>query len=119
MESKFFESGNYIYECKTSPSPTRMGGYFDTSYLKSSIKKLKVRWGNGNSPNVPSGYRYVFPVNYLDDEALKLLKQFQRDYPSVDIRYYDCEKVQKLVESLEKVGNLQSLVNYIKQVTGK
>jgi hypothetical protein len=119
MESKFFESGNYIYECKTYPSPTRMGGYFDTSYLKSSIKKLKVRWGNGNSPNVPSGYRYVFPVNYLDDEALKLLKQFQRDYPSVDIRYYDCEKVQKLVESLEKVGNLQSLVNYIKQVTGK
>lgn len=113
MEAKFFESGNYIYECKTSPSAARMGGYFDTSYLKSSIKKLRGRWSTGN---VPSGYRYVFPVNYLDNEAVKIIQELQEDYPNVDIRYYDCDQVQKLIASLKKVGDMKSLVDYIEQV---
>jgi hypothetical protein len=119
MDSKFFETGNYIYECKTSPSSTRIGGYFDTSYLKSSINKLRRRWGTAASPNAPSGYRYVFPVNYLDNEAISLLQTLQSDYPSVDIKYYDCDQVQKLIVSLKKVGNLQSLVDYIEQARGK
>ncbi|MBD2777007.1 hypothetical protein [Iningainema tapete] len=114
MESKFFEKGNYIYECKTSPN--NIGGYFDASYLKQSIKKLKQRWERGN---LPSGYRYVFPVNYIDTESIKILKDLQNNFPSIDIKYYDCEQVNKLLISLEKVGDLQSLVNYIKQVTGK
>jgi len=118
MDSKFFEAGNYIYECKTSPSSTRIGGYFDTSYLKSSINKLRRRWGTGASPNAPSGYRYVFPVNYLDDKAITALEDLQSEYPE-DIQYYDCNDVQKLVTSLEKVGKCGSLVDYIKQAIGK
>lgn len=93
-----------------------MGGDFDTSYLKLSIKKLRQRWDRGN---LPIGYRYVFPVNYIDAEGISLLKSLQKDYPSVDIRYYDCAQFHKLVKSLEKVGDLQSLVNYIQEVTGK
>ncbi|QLE53703.1 hypothetical protein FD724_38260 (plasmid) [Nostoc sp. C057] len=114
MESKFFETGNYIYECKTSP--TNMEGDFDTGYLKQSIKKLRQRWDRGN---LPSGYRYVFPVNYINVESINILQNLQNDYPSVDIKYYDCEHVQKLLINLEKVGNLQSLVDYIKQARGK
>ncbi len=114
MESTFFQQGNYIYECKCSP--TKMGGNFDTSYLKSSIKKLRIIWNKGNKP---SGYRYVFPINYIDNKAREALKDLQRDYPSVDIRYYDCDQVQSLILSLEKVGDLASLVYYIKQVRGK
>lgn len=117
MDSIFFETGNYIYECKTSP--TRIGGYFDTSYLKSSINKLRRRWGTEAIPNAPSGYRYVFPVNYLDNEAISLLQTLQSDYPSVDIKYYDCDQVQKLLVNLEKVGDMQSLVDYIEQARGK
>jgi|JI61114BRNA_FD_contig_31_6787592_length_1482_multi_8_in_0_out_0_2 hypothetical protein len=111
MDSKFFESGNYIYECKTSPG-VRMGEYFNTSYLRSSINKLKARWSTGN---VPSGYRYVFPVNYLDNEAVILVQNLQKDYPDVDIRYYDCDQVQKLIASLKKVGDMKSLVDYVEQ----
>jgi len=114
MESTFFKQGNYIYECKCSP--TKLGGIFNTSYLTSSIKKLRVLWNKGNKP---SGYRYVFPVNYLDNKAIEALKDLQRDYPSVDIRYYDCDQVQALIVSLEKVGDLGSLVDYIKQARGK
>lgn len=119
MDSKYFETGNYIYECKTSPSSKRIGGDFDTSYLKSSIKQLRKRWGTGASPNAPSGYRYVFPVNYLDKDAKSLLETLQNDYPSVDIKYYDCEQVQKLIVSLKKVSELQSLVDYIEQARRK
>lgn len=111
MESKFFESGNYIYECKTSPS--KMGEYFSTSYLRSSINKLKERWKNGRQP---SGYRYVFPVNYIDDNGKAAIKELQALYPSVDIRYYECDQVQKLILNLEKVNNLPDLVDYIKQI---
>jgi hypothetical protein len=90
-----------------------MGGYFDTLYLKSSINKLKLRWNTGN---LPSGYRYVFPVNYLDSEAVILVQNLQKDYPKVDIRYYDCDQVQKLIAGLKKVGDMKSLVDYIEQV---
>jgi hypothetical protein len=114
MESKFFQQGNNIYECKTSP--TQMGGYFSTSYLKSAIKSLEQRWKGGSKP---SGYRYVFPVNYLDDQGKAVIEDFKSRHPDVDIRYYDCDHVQKLVNSLEKVNTLPELVNYINRVRDK
>lgn len=112
MDSKVFNSGNYIYECKTSPS-ARMGGYLDSSYLRISINKLKAHWNKGN---LPTGYRYVFPVNYLDDAGVKHIQDLQKEYPRVDIRYFDCDHVQKLITSLKKVGDMTSLVDYIEQV---
>lgn len=111
MEAKYFEEGNYIYECKTSPS--QMGGYFDSSYLNSSIKSLRKRWGNGN---LPSGYRYVFPVNYLDEKGQEAIAKLQEDFPGVDIRYYDQDQVEKLIFSLEKISSFTDLVNYVKKV---
>ena len=108
METKYFDSGNYIYECKCSPS--KIDGYFDTSYLKSAIKKLKALWISGN---LPSGYRYVFPINYIDDRAKSEIANLQEEYPSVDIRYYECNDIQKLIISLKKVNDLPSLVDYL------
>ncbi|MBH8566788.1 hypothetical protein I8748_32355 [Nostoc sp. CENA67] len=114
MEAKFFQQGNYIYECKTSP--TNMEGYFDISYLQQSVNKLRKRWERGN---IPSGYRYVFPVNEINDKAISIINNLQDDYPSIDIKYYDCNQVNKLIISLEKLGDLKSLVDYLKQVRGK
>lgn len=114
MDTKFFHQGSYIYECKSSP--TRINGYFDTSYLNSSIKKLRALW---KPNNLPSGYRYVFPVNYIDSKAQEAISSLQRDYPSVDIRYYDCDSIQRLIVSLDKVGNLPSLVAYLKKMKEK
>lgn len=111
MEAKFFYSGNYIYECKSSPS--NMGGDFSTDYLKSSIKKLRKRWENGNRP---SGYRYVFPLNYLNDAGKAALEELAESYPDVDIRYYECDKVEKLILASEKVPDL---VDYLKEVRGE
>lgn len=111
MEPKYFEQGNYIYECKTSPS--KMGDYFDNTYLKSAIKKLKDRWDNGKRP---SGYRYVFPVNYLDTEGQKIINQLKEDYPGVDICYFDKNNVEKLISQLEKINQPSDLVEYIKQL---
>lgn len=90
-----------------------MGEYFNTAYLRASINNLKARWSTGN---VPSGYRYVFPVNYLNNESVILLQNLQKQYPDVDIRYYDCDQVQKLIAGIKKVGEMKSLVEYIEQV---
>lgn len=114
MEAKYFEEGNYIYECKTSPS--QMGGYFSSSYLDSSIKSLRKRWEKGN---LPSGYRYVFPVNYLDEKGQEAIAKLQKDFPKVDIRYYDQDQVEKLILSLQKINSFDDLVNYVKQVRGE
>lgn len=93
-----------------------MGNYFDTSYLNSSIKKLRHIW---NSGKIPSGYRYVFPVNYIDEKGKEAIKILQNDYPDVDIRYYECDSVQNLILGLDKVGDLPSLIEYLKYVRGK
>lgn len=114
MEAKYFQDGNYIYECKTSPS--QIGGYFDSSYLNSSIKSLRKRWENGK---LPSGYRYVFPVNYLDEKGQEAIAKLQKDFPNVDIRYYDQDQVENLILSLEKINNFDDLINYVKQVRGE
>lgn len=114
MDTQFFYKGNYIYECKSSP--TKNGGYCDTSYLNSSIKKLRALWKAGK---IPSGYRYIFPINYIDDKAKVAIRDLQHDYPGVDIRYYECDSVQNLIFSLEKVGDIPSLVLYLKEVRGK
>lgn len=114
MDTQFFQQGNYIYECKSSP--TKIDGYFDTSYLNSSIKKLRALWKPGN---LPSGYRYVFPVNYIDDRAKEAISNLQKDYPNVDIRYYECDSIQRLIVSLDKVSDLASLTAYLKKVRGK
>lgn len=111
MESKFFEQGNYIYECKCSTS--NMGEYFDTSYLNSAIKKLKNRWGGGAHP---SGYRYIFPVNYIDSKAKEAINNLQKDYPNIDIQYYECDKVEKLIFSLKKLNNLPDLITYLEDI---
>jgi hypothetical protein len=111
MEAEFFRDGNYIYECKTSPS--KMGEYFSNAYLKRSIKSLRNRWENEGKP---SGYRYVFPVNYLDEEGKAALEELAEDYPDVDIQYFECDEVERLILNLEKVNNLPDLVNYLKKV---
>jgi hypothetical protein len=100
MDSEFFKSGNYIYECKSSPG-VRMGEYFNTAYLRASINNLKARWSTGN---------------YLNNESVILLQNLQKQYPDVDIRYYDCDQVQKLIAGIKKVGEMKSLVEYIEQV---
>jgi len=113
METKVFKHGNYIYECKSSP--TKMNDYFDTGYLRAANKKLRQRWHRGP---LPSGYRYIFPVNYLDSLAKTEIDKLQSDFPSIDIRYYECDEVDRLIFSLEKVGDLLSLVAYIKILRG-
>jgi hypothetical protein len=45
-----------------------------------------------------------------------LLQNLQKQYPDVDIRYYDCDQVQKLIAGIKKVGEMKSLVEYIEQV---
>jgi hypothetical protein len=111
METEFFNKGNYIYECKCSPS--KINDYFNTSYLRSSILKLRNLWDLGK---MPSGYRYVFPINYIDSTAKEVIISLQKDYPDIDIRYYECNKVQELVISLNKVGDLPDLVDYLEKI---
>jgi hypothetical protein len=111
METEFFNKGNYIYECKCSPS--KIDGYFNTSYLKSSVLKLRNLWELGKTP---SGYRYVFPINYIDSNAKEAIVSLQNDYPNIDIKYYECDKVQGLIISLNKIGDLPSLVDYLEKI---
>ena len=114
MEPEFFEQGNYSYECKCSPS--KIGGYFDTSYLNSAINKLKKLWEYGNHP---SGYRYIFPVNYIDSKAKEAINNLQKDYPNIDIEYYECDKVEKLIFSLKKLNSQSALIAYLENVIGE
>lgn len=111
MESKVFKQGNYIWECKSTY--TDPGGAIDWNYLGSAIKTLEQRWENEGKP---SGYYYVFPVNLVSNSVRKELESFKKAYQGeVDIEYYDREQVQKLIQNLSKLSDMQSLVDYLKQ----
>lgn len=112
MKSEVFKAGSYIWECKSSF--TDPGGAIDTNYLKPAITGIKSRW---KTEGMPSGYYYVFPVNLISNKGRRALDEFKNAYArEVDINYYDRDDMQKLIQNLEKLNNMQSLVNYIKQV---
>ncbi|AFY50556.1 hypothetical protein Nos7524_4819 [Nostoc sp. PCC 7524] len=106
---KYFEEGNYIYECKSSPD------HLDEPINQNSLKK----WINDVKKLLrkkqPSGFRYIFPVNRLDSNNCNLLEQLKAEFPNIDIQYYDCDSVDRLVKNLQKVNSLPELVEYIKQ----
>ena len=109
MEPRYFEDGNFIYECKSSPE--RADGSVNQGSLKNwigDVKKLLKR-------KQPTGFRYIFPVNRLDDNNKNILGKLKEEFPNVDIQYYDCDSVDRLVRALEKVNSLPELVEYIKQ----
>ena len=111
MQSKVFKQGNYIWECKSSFDPS---GEINLTYLKSAIKDVEKRW---EIEGKPSGYYYVFPVKLITNTTRKELERFKQAYQDqVDINYYDKEQVQKLIQNLSKLSDMQSLVNYVKQV---
>jgi hypothetical protein len=111
MESKVFKQGNYIWECKSSYDPS---GEINLTYLKSAIKSGEKRWEREGKP---SGYYYVFPINVITNTARQELEKFKQAYQGqVEIDYYDREQVQRLIQNLSKLSNMESLVNYIKQV---
>ena len=62
-----------------------------------------------------SGFRYIFPVNRLDDNNKSILEQLKTEFPNIDIQYYDCDSVDRLVKALQKVNSLPELVQYLKQ----
>ncbi|HAT14470.1 MAG TPA: hypothetical protein DCS91_13700 [Microcoleaceae bacterium UBA11344] len=115
MEPGYFVKGNFIYECKSSPD--QADGPVNQGSLKNwigDVKKLLKR-------KQPTGFRYIFPINRLDSDNKKLLEKLKEDlnneFPpiNVDIEYYDCDSVDKLIRALEKVNSLPELVEYIKQ----
>jgi hypothetical protein len=113
MKSKVFKTGNYVWECKSSSSDKSLGASIEVSYLKTEIAEVKRRWAK---EGMPSGYYYVFPVNYVSNAGRQELETFKSEYRGqVDIEYYDCDQVQKLIESCSKIGNMQNLLNYIEQ----
>lgn len=110
MKTKHFESGKYIWECKSSPS----GGSIDIVYLKSQISEVKKRF---SQEGLPSGYYYVFPINYISNAARYELDNFKKEYSGqVKIDYYDCEQIDKLFKNLSKLQIMQDLIDYIEQV---
>jgi hypothetical protein len=115
MESQVFKDGNFVYECKTSPS--YLGGAIEVLYLKFAISQVKQRWAKSG---FPSGYYYVFPVNYVSNDARRVLEEFKSEYRGqVDIDYYDCDQVKNLLQAVAKINSLQSLVDYIEKVRKK
>ncbi|MDB9451771.1 hypothetical protein [Dolichospermum circinale] len=111
MQSKVFKQGNYIWECKSSHD---LSGEIDLTYLKSAIKEVEKRWEREGKP---SGYNYVFPINLITNTARQELERFKNAYRGqVDINYYDREQVQKLIQGFSKMSDMESFVNYIKQV---
>lgn len=113
MKSKVFKTGNYVWECKTSPSNRSLGASVEVSYLRTEIAAVKRRWAKEGTP---SGYYYVFPVNYISNAARQELEAFKSQYRGqVDIGYYDCDQVQKLIASCSKLGSMQDLIDYIEQ----
>jgi hypothetical protein len=54
-------------------------------------------------------------LNRLDDNNKNILGKLKEEFPNVDIQYYDCDSVDRLVRALEKVNSLPELVEYIKQ----
>ncbi|PSB12904.1 hypothetical protein C7B61_01375 [filamentous cyanobacterium CCP1] len=67
----------------------------------------------------PEGFRYIFPVNRLDNENILLLNQLKNDFSRIDIQYFDCDSVERLVFALEKVNTLPELVTFIRQERSK
>lgn len=113
MKSKVFKNGNYVWECKSSYIDP--GGAISVVYLKGEIEDVETRWLNEG--NKPSGYYYIFPVNLVSNDARRELDKFKASYRGeVDIDYYDRDDMQKLIQNLEKMSDMQSLLNYIKQV---
>ncbi|MBD2088707.1 hypothetical protein H6F67_02375 [Microcoleus sp. FACHB-1515] len=112
MESKVFKDGCYVWECKSSY--TDPGGEIDVGYLKSAIMGVEDRW---MLEGRPSGYYYVFPVNFISNTGRRELERFRAAYAGeVDINFYDRVDMQRLIQNLEKLSSMESLVNYIKQV---
>lgn len=109
MEPKYFEDGNFIYECKSSPEladgPVNQGSL--KKWIGEVKKLLKMKQ--------PTGFRYIFPVNRLDNNNKIILENLQKEFSNVDIQYYDCDSVDRLVRALKKVNSLPELVEYIKQ----
>ena len=109
MESKVFEHGSYIWECKTSYTDDAI----DVNLLKTSIRSLENRWGNGK---FPSGYYYISPVNLVSNQGREILENLSIAYRGkIDINYYDRNQIQKLIHKLNKMGDMNSLIDYIKQ----
>ena len=102
MKSKFFKDDHYIYECKTSPS--QIGGYFNNLYLKKSIKNLRNRF---HRDGLPEGYRYVFPVNYLDNEGNMIFVFNTVDYCSC------CFRAKRLISFRSFDSNLAVVQSYL------
>ncbi|WP_373540267.1 hypothetical protein [Chamaesiphon sp.] len=111
MESKVFNIGNYIWECKSSHSDP--GGAIDPKYLERAIALLQSRWENRRTP---SGYYYVFPVNLINNDGRRILEEFKYSYTEIDINYYDRDNFQGLIQELEKLSDFESLVNYLKSI---
>lgn len=113
MEPRYFEEGNYIYECKSSPE--QLDGPINQGSLRKWIGDVK----NLLKRKQPTGFRYIFPVNRLDSNNKNLLEQLieqlKKELPNIDIRYYDCDSVNNLIKALEKANSLPELVQYIKQ----
>ncbi|MBD2181373.1 hypothetical protein H6S82_31890 [Planktothrix sp. FACHB-1355] len=109
MEPLYFKDGNYIYECKSSPE--NKDGPLNNNSLRSWTRDAK----NLLNRHRPSGFRYVFPVNRVDSSNEAVLEKLKENCPSVDIQYYDCDSVDRLIRALEKVNSLPELVAYIKQ----
>ncbi|MFS0513330.1 hypothetical protein ACEYW6_01115 [Nostoc sp. UIC 10607] len=114
MQSKVFKSDNYIYECKSATGD--IGGSIELSSLKPEVEKLKRRWSREGTPKA---YYYVFPANLISNECRKYLDELKFQYRGeVDINYYDYQQVQRLIHSLAKLSDMQSLVDYIRQAGG-
>ncbi|WP_066374950.1 hypothetical protein [Anabaena sp. CA = ATCC 33047] len=106
---KYFQDGNFIYECKSSPD------YLNCPINQSSLRKWINDLKKVLQRKQPSGFRYIFPVNRLDEKNKNILEQLKAEFPNIDIQYYDCESVDRLVKSLQKVNSLPELVQYIQQ----
>jgi hypothetical protein len=53
----------------------------------------------------------------ITNTARQELERFKNAYRGqVDINYYDREQVQKLIQGFSKMSDMESFVNYIKQV---
>jgi len=113
MSNGYFEEGKFIYECKSSPD--RMGDSINQGSLKKWIGDLKRILRDRQ----PEGFRYIFPVNRLNSENISLLNQLKNDFGGIDIQYFDCDSVDRLIFALEKVNSLPELVTYIKQERSK
>ncbi|MDH6098292.1 hypothetical protein NWP21_05445 [Anabaenopsis sp. FSS-46] len=106
---QYFEHGKYIYECKSSPND--LDGPINQGSLKKWINDLKKVLKRKQ----PSGFRYIFPVNRLNEDNKSILEQLKTDFSDIDIQYYDCDSVDRLVKNLKKVNSLPELIKYIEQ----